>query len=367
MVLAPYLHGDRWSGGVVVGDCECVWVCGWVCGVWVRVWVWVVGWGVRGGGWGMKALWKCAFALRGGAGGRQLGWAACRAALWLPALTRTPLPRCVRHLSAPPAPHTTHPPTHPPTRPRRPQVFFLWPPLHHSGPAAQGGGQVRFRSCPLSWCLWYLNQCLNQGGGGEQVLRRRARSLQGAPCDRVSQHAAPCAVCRLRRLALFLSNGDQVVDFSCGENYFVPHLKKRCLRCSAAGTAVQRCSGTAHSRARSSMCNGASGGKEGLVPGGRPPRRRLRRPPSRQLRWPTAPPPPPFPPCSMGVAISGRAYDIILSKVWAPWVGATWRGVWLRHTPAAVGAPAPFWPVHECACRCSTACAPPTSLDAGPG
>jgi hypothetical protein len=33
------------------------------------------------------------------------------------------------------------------------------------------------------------------------------------------------------RLALFLSNGDQVVDFSCGENYFVPYLKKRCLRC----------------------------------------------------------------------------------------------------------------------------------------
>jgi hypothetical protein len=60
----------------------------------------------------------------------------------------------------------------------------------------------------------------------------------------------------LRRLALFLSNGDQVVDFSCGENYFVPHLKKRCL--------------------------------------------------------------------SMGVAISGRAYDIILSKDSTDFVLKSW-------------------------------------------
>ncbi|KAI3425357.1 hypothetical protein D9Q98_009121 [Chlorella vulgaris] len=32
------------------------------------------------------------------------------------------------------------------------------------------------------------------------------------------------------RLAMFLRSGDQVVDFSCGENYFVPYLKKLCLR-----------------------------------------------------------------------------------------------------------------------------------------
>ncbi|KAL4857102.1 Protein ENHANCED DOWNY MILDEW 2 [Chlorella vulgaris] len=32
------------------------------------------------------------------------------------------------------------------------------------------------------------------------------------------------------RLAMFLRSGDQIVDFSCGENYFVPYLKKLCLR-----------------------------------------------------------------------------------------------------------------------------------------
>ncbi|KAL4452599.1 hypothetical protein ABPG75_008261 [Micractinium tetrahymenae] len=31
------------------------------------------------------------------------------------------------------------------------------------------------------------------------------------------------------RLAMFLRSGDQVVDFSCGENHFVPYLKQRCL------------------------------------------------------------------------------------------------------------------------------------------
>jgi hypothetical protein len=38
---------------------------------------------------------------------------------------------------------------------------------------------------------------------------------------------------------VFLRSDDQVVDFSCGENYFVPELKKRCLRCGWGATGAR--------------------------------------------------------------------------------------------------------------------------------
>lgn len=53
------------------------------------------------------------------------------------------------------------------------------------------------------------------------LRRRRVKFEWKAPLPRLPH----C------RLAMYLRTGDQVVDFSCGENAFVPLVKKRCLRC----------------------------------------------------------------------------------------------------------------------------------------
>jgi hypothetical protein len=90
-----------------------------------------------------------------------------------------------------------------------------------------------------------LHAVANRWGAAALRGQRAGMVSRGAAlehsCPFLSDWYPPVPICRetnlfphvpthLCRLALFLSNGDQVVDFSCGENYFVPYLVKRCLR-----------------------------------------------------------------------------------------------------------------------------------------
>jgi hypothetical protein len=93
--------------------------------------------------------------------------------------------------------------------------------------------------CPSFLCL-------------DQVLHRLALPLKHSPHSLPHTYLLlpphrPCTA-HTSRLAMFLRSGDQVVDFSCGENYFVPYLKKLCLRW------VNRIRGDMHVAGNTNVC-----------------------------------------------------------------------------------------------------------------
>lgn len=119
------------------------------------------------------------------------------------------------------------------------------------------------------------------------------------------------------RLLPFLRAGDQVVDFSCGENYFIPHIKQLCKQCAACSL-LPCC----RLRVHAACCIVTEGVRLGADVAAclsaklcrctsKPPR--CRRSPPQSL-----------PACRDQVTITGRAYDIIMAKDSTDFVLKSW-------------------------------------------